>query len=52
LNKQVEAEVYLEAKRAFKRLEQEQQELGHELVWFIVDGFVLYWDKASPDRAE
>lgn len=56
LNKQVEVsvdtEVYSEAKRAFKRLEQEQQELGYELVWFIVDGFVLYWDKVSPDRAE
>jgi nicotinamide/nicotinate riboside kinase len=56
LNKQVEVSVdterYSEAKRAFKRLEQEQQELGYELVWFIVDGFVLYWDKVSPDRAE
>lgn len=49
LNKQVEVDVdpdVLEkAREGFKRIEEEQRTKGLELVWFLVDGFVLYWDQ-------
>lgn len=49
LNKQVEVDVDPEvleiAKEGFKRIEEEQRTKGCELVWFLVDGFVLYWDQ-------
>lgn len=49
LNKQVEVDVDAgvldTAREAFQRIEQQYRETGYELVWFIVDGFVLYWDK-------
>ena len=51
LNKQVEVEidpsVQEEWKQAFKRLKEEKEEENIELVWYIVDGFVLYWDMVS-----
>jgi hypothetical protein len=49
LNKQVEVDVDAvllhTARETFQRIEQQYREKGYELVWFIVDGFVLYWDK-------
>ena len=52
LNKQVEVDVdegvLDEAKRGFERIEERQREEGFEVVWYIVDGFVLYYDPVSP----
>lgn len=48
LNKQVEVDVDRDTqqyvRQAFERIEEEQKQQGFEIVWFIVDGFVLYWD--------
>lgn len=33
-----------EARREFEKVESEQRKEGYEVIWFIVDGFVLYWD--------
>jgi nicotinamide/nicotinate riboside kinase len=41
----VDPEVLETAKEGFKRIEEEQRTKGFELVWFLVDGFVLYWDQ-------
>lgn len=32
------------ARREFERVEEHQKKEGFEVVWVIVDGFVLYWD--------
>jgi len=49
LNKQVEVDVDQavldQAREGFKRIEDDQRLKGFELVWFLVDGFVLYWDQ-------
>lgn len=51
LNKQVEVGVRSQAldewREKFKRLYETELEKGVEIVWFLVDGFVLYWDKVS-----
>lgn len=41
----VDHDVLDKARQGFKRIEEDQRSKGFELVWFIVDGFVLYWDK-------
>jgi hypothetical protein len=49
LNKQIEVDVdsAVEARwrEAFEKLTADKAGEGVELVWFIVDGFVLYWDE-------
>lgn len=49
LNKQVEVDVdhsvIDQAREGFQRIEDDQRSKGFELVWFLVDGFVLYWDQ-------
>jgi nicotinamide/nicotinate riboside kinase len=51
LNKNVEVEIDPEAlvkwTQRFQELEDELKAGGEEIVWFIVDGFVLYWDPVS-----
>ena len=51
LNKQVvvgiEDDVLRQWREAFERYEAAQRAEGVEVVWFIVDGFVLYWDKVG-----
>jgi nicotinamide/nicotinate riboside kinase len=41
---EVDRDVLENAKREFGRIEAQQREEGFEVIWFIVDGFVLYWD--------
>ena len=54
LNKQIEVEVepdvFEKWRRDFEGLERDMRENG-EVVWMIVDGFVLYWDpvRIIPD---
>ncbi|WWD19767.1 hypothetical protein CI109_104231 [Kwoniella shandongensis] len=49
LNKQVKVQVakgvYDKWRRSFETLAEDQAQQGIELVWFLVDGFVLYYDK-------
>jgi len=51
LNKQIEVEVDNKVEEtwrlAFQKLTADNAEEGVDLVWFIVDGFVLYWDKVG-----
>jgi nicotinamide/nicotinate riboside kinase len=51
LNKQVEVAVdeavIRQWREAFSALAKEERDKGVELVWIIVDGFVLYWDPVS-----
>lgn len=41
----VDQDVLDRAREGFERVEEDQRSKGFELVWFLVDGFVLYWDK-------
>lgn len=34
-------------KNEFERLEQELAREEEEIVWVLVDGFILFWDKVS-----
>ncbi|WWC91858.1 uncharacterized protein L201_006805 [Kwoniella dendrophila CBS 6074] len=49
LNKQVEVgireAVFSKWEDRFHKYINEQRDQGVELIWYIVDGFVLYWDK-------
>ncbi len=51
LNKQVEVDVDSKAetrwREAFRELVEIKAAEGVELTWFIVDGFVLYWDEVG-----
>jgi nicotinamide/nicotinate riboside kinase len=50
LNKQVEVGVdptIAQWKATFAAFSNSQAEVGIEIVWYIIDGFVLYWDKVS-----
>ncbi|OCF61435.1 nicotinamide riboside kinase [Kwoniella mangroviensis CBS 10435] len=56
LNKQVEVgiqeDIFTEWKDRLRRYIDEQESKGVELVWYIVDGFVLYWDKEIVDNLD
>nr|XP_019010469.1 nicotinamide riboside kinase [Kwoniella pini CBS 10737]OCF49250.1 nicotinamide riboside kinase [Kwoniella pini CBS 10737] len=56
LNKQVEvgirSDIFARCTERFRSYIQEQKDLGIELVWYIVDGFVLYWDKVVVDNLD
>jgi nicotinamide/nicotinate riboside kinase len=51
LNKQVEVEidsgVFERARARFTEIEADSHARGEAIVWYIVDGFVLFWDKVS-----
>lgn len=54
LNKQVEVEidsgVFERARATFTQIEADSHARGESIVWYIVDGFVLFWDKVSCSR--
>ncbi|WVW86310.1 hypothetical protein I302_108352 [Kwoniella bestiolae CBS 10118] len=56
LNKQVEVAiqegVFAKWKERLRQYIEEQRSKGVELVWFVVDGFVLYWDKARREERQ
>ncbi|WWC72154.1 uncharacterized protein I206_106114 [Kwoniella pini CBS 10737] len=56
LNKQVEvgirSDIFARCTERFRSYIQEQKDLGIELVWYIVDGFVLYWDKTRREERQ
>ncbi|WWD03798.1 hypothetical protein V865_001854 [Kwoniella europaea PYCC6329] len=56
LNKQVEVgikeDIFAKWKERLRRYIDEQESKGVELVWYIVDGFVLYWDKARREERQ
>ncbi|KAL7424486.1 ribosylnicotinamide kinase [Cryptotrichosporon argae] len=56
LNKQMEVEIApaVAAKwaEAFAAAEAEQRRAGFEVVWVLVDGFVLYWDDDVVDQLD
>lgn len=37
---------------AFEEFENTRRQAGEELVWVIVDGFVLFWDEVSWSHEE
>ncbi|ODN99204.1 hypothetical protein I350_07363 [Cryptococcus amylolentus CBS 6273] len=55
LNKQnkipIDQVVFERWAEAFRSLDAEQRQKGVELIWVIVDGFVLYWDKIDGSSA-
>ncbi|GFZ50946.1 hypothetical protein JCM24511_08704 [Saitozyma sp. JCM 24511] len=56
LNKQVEVEidsgVFERARATFTQIEADSHARGESIVWYIVDGFVLFWDKAIVDMLD
>ncbi|TYJ54034.1 hypothetical protein B9479_005298 [Cryptococcus floricola] len=56
LNKQnnipIDQVVFERWAEAFRSLDAEQRQKGVELIWVIVDGFVLYWDKLVTDMLD
>jgi nicotinamide/nicotinate riboside kinase len=55
LNKQIEVEIDSAIKNVWEQrmtdVIEQQRAQGVELVWFIVDGFVLYWDKVGAESS-
>ncbi|KAF9219557.1 P-loop containing nucleoside triphosphate hydrolase protein [Gyrodon lividus] len=56
LNKQVDISIdegtSQELKAGFQRLEAEQEKKGIRIIWGLVDGFLLYWDKDIIDQLD
>lgn len=44
---EIDEQVFQRWQRGFEELTKQQREQGVELIWVIVDGFVLYYDKVS-----
>lgn len=44
---EVNEQIFERWQRRFEELTKQQREQGVELIWVIVDGFVLYYDKVS-----
>lgn len=44
---EVDEQVFERWQRGFEELTKQQREQGVGLIWVIVDGFVLYYDKVS-----
>ena len=34
-------------KETFSKIEEESKQAGENIVWVLVDGFLLYWNKVS-----
>ncbi|OWZ65212.1 hypothetical protein AYX15_03274 [Cryptococcus neoformans] len=49
---EVDEQVFERWQRGFEELTKQQREQGVELIWVIVDGFVLYYDKDVVDMLD
>lgn len=36
-------------RETFARIQKEREQAGEKVVWVMVDGFLLYWDKVCPN---